>query len=455
MCKLKQYLLPLLARLAQKQVRDNLKKLIEKMVAKGGSNLYSLYENKSEYVNVCRMLSGDLKTVVDTDKLNISLLQNAIPFFKGKKVVSIVHDCSPIRKPESRVLDGLGKVQSLDNTVVNGYNTFATIAVDVGGREVRLLACTPFSNGVDSYVSKEERKAYETGQIKDPQRRAAIAAYDASGESHHQKDIVFAQVRLVSAHIKSIDPDISVVDIFDRGFDDVELFELETALGHDFIIRCKASRNSNEMYIDEKGIERCLKLKNQRFWKGDEVMYDRISFKKRTYKNVKGVFEWNTVEINGNIYSVLRVTFYQSNGKKIFSDDMLLLTSLTITGLEMAKLIWEMYMQRMAIESVFKFCKDELQWEAPRVNDWLTMKHLLSLVYFVAGYFYEIKDDLVQDEGIQWLAKIANGKGKVSPHFILKGIAMLIAYIEIKKLIDEGAITEEHILYAESIFMSG
>ncbi|MBK8472673.1 MAG: hypothetical protein IPL33_11205 [Sphingobacteriales bacterium] len=122
------------------------------------------------------------------------------------------------------------------------------------------------------------------------------------------------------------------------------MFELETALGHDFIIRCKASRNSNEDVYRRKGIERCLKLKNQRFWKGDEVMHDRISFKK-TYKNVKGVFEWNTVEINGNIYSVLRVTFYQSNGKKIFSDDMLLLTSLTITGLEMAKLIWEMYMQ--------------------------------------------------------------------------------------------------------------
>ncbi|MCC7222244.1 MAG: hypothetical protein IT273_00845 [Chitinophagales bacterium] len=93
--------------------------------------------------------------------------------------------------------------------------------------------------------------------------------------------------------------------------------------------------------------------------KGDEVMYDRISFKKKTYKNVKGTFEWNTVEINGNIYSVLRATFYQSNGKKIFSDDILLLTSLMITGLEMAKLIWEIYMQRMAIESVFKFCKDE------------------------------------------------------------------------------------------------
>ena len=58
MCKLHQYLLPLLARLAQKQVRDNLKKLIEKMVAKGGSNLYSLYENKSKYVNVCRMLTA-------------------------------------------------------------------------------------------------------------------------------------------------------------------------------------------------------------------------------------------------------------------------------------------------------------------------------------------------------------------------------------------------------------
>jgi hypothetical protein len=391
------------------------------------------------------MLNGELKTVIDTEKLNISMLRNATPFFKEKKVVCNIHDCSPIRKPESSVLDGLGVVKSLENKMVSGFDTFNSVMVDVPGHEIRLLSSTPFSNGVSSFVSVSERDLYEKGKITDKERVAEIAKHDELRESHNQKSVIFNQLRSINSHIKSENPHLTVIDIFDRGFDDAELFELETELENEFIVRGKANRNSNEVFIDEKGKEKAIKLVHQRFFKGEEVRFEQISFKNKSYKNALGVFEWNEVEIKGKMYSVLRVAFYQKSGQRVFKDDMIIITSLTINDLTMARLIWELYMQRTKIEAVFKFCKEELKWEAPRIDDWTTMKNLLTLVFFIAGYFYEIKQQLAQDPGAQWLAQLGNGKGKVTLHFLLKGIAKLIIYIEMKNFIAQMNISEDDI----------
>lgn len=391
------------------------------------------------------MLNGELKTIVDTDKLNISLLQNSTAFFKDKSVVCNVHDCSPIRKAESKVLDGLGKVKSLNNSLISGYDTFNSVMIDVEGSSLRLLSCTPFSNGVESFVSLAERKLVETGQLKDKERVKKIAEYDECGESHNQKSVIFKQLRAISAHLKAEKPDLMVIDIFDRGFDDTELFELETELGHEFIVRAKGNRNSNEMFIDDKGVEKAVKLAKQRFFKGDEIVFEQISFRGKKYAQAKGTFEWNEAEIKGKMYSVLRVAFYQKSGKRVFKDDMLIITSLTINDLVMAQLVWELYMQRSKIENVFKFCKQELNWEAPRMDDWTTMKNLLSLVYFVAGYFFEIEHQLTQDPNTQWLATLGGGKGKVTIHFLLKGIAKFINYLEMKNFIQERNISEQDI----------
>lgn len=426
----------------------------ERICTKKESRLYTLSKSKSEYVKHCRMFSGELKTIIDTKKLNISLLKNARPFFKEKDIVCNIHDGSPIRKPESKGLDGLGKVKSLGNKIVNGYETFNSVMVDVEGARLRLLSCVPYSNGEANFVSESERYAYNTGQIKDKSRRDEIAKYDDLEESFNQKTIVFNQLRAINTEIKKENPNLTIVDIFDRGFDDAELFELETELGNEFIVRGKANRKGNELYLDEKGKERAVKLIRQKFYKGDEVSYSKIKFGGKTYKEATGVFEWNTALIKGNTYSILRVCFYKKDGKKIFKDDMLLITSMSIDSIYMANTIWELYMQRGKIEAVFKFCKQELNWEAPRMDDWTTMRNLLSMVYFIAGYFYEIEDELTHDPTAQWLAKLGDGKGKVSVHFLLKGLAKIIGYLEIKYLLENNIIDQEDLKAAANIYLT-
>jgi len=398
------------------------------------------------------MFNGKLKTIIDSKKLNISLLKNATPFFKDKDIVCNIHDGSPIRKPESKVLSGLGKVKSLNNKIVNGYDTFNSVMVDVKGASIRLLSCVPYSNGEPSFVSVSERYAYENGQLKDKARRKEIAKYDESGESFNQKTIVFNQLREINKNIKAENPDLTIVDIFDRGFDDAELFELEAELENEFIVRGKANRTGQEIYVDEQGKERAVKLIRQKFYKGEDVHYSKIKFRGKTYSEAKGVFEWNTAIINGKTYSILRVCFYKKNGKKIFKDDMLLITSMSIDNIYMANTIWELYMQRGKIEAVFKFCKQELNWEAPRMDDWTTMRNLLSLVYFIAGYFYEIEDELTDDPTAQWLAELGDGKGKVTVHFLLKGLAKVIAYFEIKSLLENHNISQEDLKLATNIY---
>ena len=397
------------------------------------------------------MLSGELKTVVDTGKLNISMLQNAVSFFKDKQVVCNLHDFSPIRKPESKQLGSLGVVRDLDNILVPGYDTFCSMMVDVKGKSLRLLSITPFSNGEENFVSRSERYAFERGRL-DSNRSEQIACFDAAGTSFNQKDVVFNQLKSINTKIKAEHPGLTVIDIFDRGFDDTALFDLQATMGNEFIVRGKANRNGDELQVTREGKVQPVKLIRQTFTKGDEQAYQQIIFKGRTYKNATGVFEWNEVRIGSQVCSVLRVRFYKKDGSRIFKDDMLLITSMYIADVKMACTIWELYMQRSKAEAVFRFCKQELGWETPRIHDWTTMQNLLSMVYFIAGYFYEIEDQLAKDPSIQWLAQLGNGKGKVTPHFILKGIAKLIAFLEIQKQLEQNQIQPHLLQMAQQIY---
>jgi hypothetical protein len=390
------------------------------------------------------MFNGELKNTIDVNKLNISMLENSISFFKEKTLVCNIHDISPIRKPESQKLDSLGLVKDLENGVIPGYETFNSVMVDRKSKELRFLSSTPFSNGDSKFVGVKERKSYEKGLLEE-KRRAEIEQYDLSSQSFNQNDVIKGQLRQISKAIKTENPSLTVIDLFDRGFDSNDLFALEAELGHEFITRLKGNRNSNEVYMTENSAEKAIKLKDQFFMKGEDLPYKKISFKERIYLQAKGVFQWDNVEIAEKTYSVLRVEFYQRNGVKIFKDPMLLLTSLNINNLAMAQMVWELYMQRMKIESVFRFCKQELKWESPRIDDWQTMQNLLTFIYFVAGYFYEVEHELKNDPTVIWIAQLARSKGKVTPHFIIKGLGIIAGYIQVQKMIKEGIFTESDI----------
>ena len=100
--ELSSYCEPLLAQLAQPQVKKNAKVLIEKIIGGKNSNIYSISTDKNEYTKNHRMLDGSLKTVLDSNKLNVSLLANATDYFKTKDYVVVLHDPSDIRKKYSK-----------------------------------------------------------------------------------------------------------------------------------------------------------------------------------------------------------------------------------------------------------------------------------------------------------------------------------------------------------------
>jgi hypothetical protein len=82
-------------------------------------------------------------------------------------------------------------------------------------------------------------------------------------------------------------------------------------------------------------------------------------------------------------------------------------------------LVFEIYMTRSKIEGVFKFCKTTLGWETIQIPEFECIKNLLFLIFFVAGYFYEIEDQMTKDSTMIWHAEFGGGKGKISRIYIL------------------------------------
>lgn len=70
------------------------------------------------------MIGKDLKNVLDDKKISEALVNNSIGSLALQGDLILLHDPSDIRKQYSNKLEGLGKVRSLKNQVINGYGTF-------------------------------------------------------------------------------------------------------------------------------------------------------------------------------------------------------------------------------------------------------------------------------------------------------------------------------------------
>jgi len=391
------------------------------------------------------MLDGSLKNIVDVEKLNSSLLLNASDYFRDKDYLIMLHDPSEIRKPHSSKAPDLCKVRDFDNKLINGYKTHNSVVVNYKGKELRLLQSTPFSTSSFDYLNQAELSNYHANKIKDVARCKEISELLENGKGHNLKTITQKHVQVITEAVRKENPQAVIVDVYDRGFDDAQLFEFETNIGNLFVVRSKISRNSNQIIIDNNGKEQNVKLKYQTFFNSTEKQYRRIHYKNKLFHDLKGIFEWNYLEINNKTYSVVRVTIYQRNGKRLFKEPMLLISNFDVTTALLAEMVFEIYMKRSKIEGVFKFCKDVLGWESIQIPDFTTLSNLLTLVYFISAYFFEIEDQLTKDPSIQWLAEFGGGKGKVTRYYVLNGIARLILYKQTQQYIKEHNITEEQI----------
>ncbi len=453
--RLKRYIDELLLTFSDIRVKSNAEKLINGIISEKTTKLKTIAKDTKEYENFHNMLNGELKNVLDADKINKAMGLAAVNTQEGKYHVYVIHDESDIRKPESKVLENLGVVRDLKGNWIPGYSTYNIILVEPDSSQVHLYSCVPYSNSDPNFVSKREMELFIKGKLQDVERKKEIEAILTANNNYNSKSICLEQIKQVHADLKEVNPEISIVHVLDRGFDDKEVFELIHSLGDTFVIRGKSNRNANEKIVGESGKETFLKLVNKTF-ENEHIRYiPKIQFKRKVYTNVKCIYQWDTTIIGDSLWNVVRVMFYDRKGSRIFKDSMLLLTNFNINSPEMAVHVNMVYLQRPKIESVFKFLKENLGWEEFRVHDYESIKNIIALAFFIGGYFYEIEDEIADNKYACWIAELGGGKGKITKYFFMEGLKKLLLIVSFKEFVKKNNISEEEIEEAIQMFSTG
>ena len=122
---------------------------------------------------------------------------------------------------------------------------------------------------------------------------------------------------------------------------------------------------------------------------------------------------------------------------------MLLLTNKKINTLEDAYQVYITYLSRAKIECVFKFLKEGLGWEEMQIRDFKAIQNLLSICFYVASYLYEVGKEKAYDDYAILLAEIGGGKGKVTRHFIVRGIQQLLHHLRVSRILSKKELSQE------------
>ena len=382
------------------------------------------------------------------------MLDTNLEKIKGKYSALIIHDPSDIRKRYSEKLDNLGWVKDENGGWIRGYRSFNSVWLDEEDKQLHLLSSTPYSNSSPDYVGNKELASYEQGKITDSVRVNEIENALTTLDIHNLSMITVEQLSEIHEHIRLKNKNCVITHLLDREFVDFKLFSfIDKEIEDKFIVRYKKSNVSNEHTINEKGKEVRLKLSAKKDWQGKtSLIYKKIRFKKKVYHNAKADFVWDSICIEDALYWVVRIRFYDSEGKRIFKDDMLLITNKKIRSEEDAVLIWQQYMKRMKIEGVFRFCKQVLGWEEFLARNFELIKNLLCLCFFIGGYFYKKEDELIKDTTVHWIAELGGGKGKVTRGYFLEGIKNLMLMKKTQSYIEQNNISKEQVEGAFKMF---
>lgn len=384
---------------------------MDKIRSLGHLKIWTLSSTSNEYERYSRLLEGSAKHSLSCEQLNKHLLSQGSSALVGNQSIVVIHDPSPILKPESSKMENMSRVLDLDKQVVNGYESFNSIGI---GEDKRLHL---LSSVVASEAS--ERKATYQAQISD-----------------------------ISVGLKKTDKEVVLIHNMDRGFDDQDYFRLiDKELGDKFVIRLKLNRNSGlGKWDNAQGKEVNQKLKEADFLSHSEKVLEKFSWGKTLYTQVKVLLEWDTFYLGDDFYKVVRVTLKDRKGTQIFKNPMLLVSNLSVQSEMMALHIFQIYLKRMKIEGVFKFLKEHLGWDSFQIRKFKAIQNIIVLAYFIAGYFYEIEDELIENEWMKQVCVLGGGKGKVSKVFFLRGLTKMAHYQEIKQLMNGNNLTEEQVI---------
>lgn len=411
------------------------------MISKQTIRLWTVAQDKKEFERFRNLFNGNLKSVIDEEKISTILRENTANALGTEERVFVLHDPCDIRKPHSQKLENIGKVRDLNGNIITGYSTFNTVCVSEDGQTLQLSDITTFSNGdsdyyvrqneIDAVKKKTEGVNNEQNALTEEEKR--IHELITNGTYRNQRQVTEHQLREISTSLKKENESLRVCHILDRQFDALPYFEFITnELEDEFVIRLKVSRNSEETVVNTEGKKSFVKLVDASLPYRTSTILDKVCLNKSVYQQVERVLEWGTLTLNDVTYQVVRVTLLTREKKPIFKKPMLLLTNCEVDSSEDAFGIYRAYLMRVKIEGVFKFVKNALGWEQFQVRDWESIKNLIALAFFIGGYFYEIEAELANHPVIEWLCQLGGGKGKISRHYFLEGLKCLLIHQQVE-----------------------
>jgi len=410
---------------------------------------------RNEYESFKGLLSGKQASTLDRTTLLNCVAEKTKLDLGSAQHVYLLHDPCDIRKPHSSDLEDLGKVLSLQKTVINGYSSFNSVAITPDNQEVHLLDSFVYSNSQPNYVSQSDvvlikKDGGKTTELKNKKGKISLEkqALVDKGTYQNGSKLAKTQISKTSALLKK--EDRTICHVLDREFDDATMFEHIESLGDEFVIRLKLNRLSNEsqtVYTPKGKLSKRVKQKkiiDKKFTQQGNFGIDKLDIKGKVYRQVEGLVEWETLTIGDKTYTVLRISL-SLKGKPLFENPMLLLTNRKIENAEQACQAYKTYILRFKIEVVFRFLKQNMGWETFQVRDFNTIANLLALVFFLAGYFKELEEELRNHPLTNFLCKLALSKGKTTLFFILKGLEKLAQYQEVVKWMEKENITQQQI----------
>jgi len=379
-------------------------------------------------------MGNNKMTDISPAMVNDTLMENVIETLSDSTETYLIHDPSDIRKPHSKKSENLGKVLDLKGKVINGYSSHNVVVINGTGRSVSLLSHQSYSNKDPKFLKKEFIDNLNAGKKFDDEKEAR--ALYTSGNYFNQKTITTEALKKSSQGIKSAYPTMNITHILDREFDDGELFDMiNDELNDDFIIRVKKNRVTEKK--DDEG--KNIKLIDSDLQGSRHIPIQKVKFKNKVFQDVNLLIEWGC----HNKYTVIRATITDREGNNIFKAPMLLITNKNIKCEESAHQVYLNYLKRSKIESVFRFLKDGLGWEDMQIRDFKAIQSLLSLCFYVSAYLYEIGEKVTYDDFSIILADLGGGKGRVTRHYIFKGIQILLMKTRADRILETAKIPKE------------
>jgi hypothetical protein len=411
-------------------------------------NLYRMVEEKKAYDVFKGLLNGKQVSTLSSETLIECVQKRSLSQLgESHSIRYVLHDGCDIRKPNSKELEYIGQVMSLSKQVINGYKTMNSVVVDVENQVVSLLCHELYSNKMPNYIGQTTlNDAQAVSQLSVAQQQMLIDKTYINTLELFRKNL-----KSSSELLKSTDPQLQVGHIFDREFDDDANFEyIDSELKDIFVARLKTNRLSHQTFNPTtpkgKPSKRLVhyKLIDKTFANSAFYSIDKILIKGVKHENVQAHIEWETLKMNEKSYNVVRITLLKEQ-KPLFLQPMLLLTNNKVQSAQDAKSIYMAYLLRSKIEVVFKFLKQNLGWEAFQVRDFNSIKNLLALAFFLVGFFPELENELKEHPLAIHLCHLAKSKGKVSLHFLLNGLELLVNFQQVSFWMKQNDISKEQI----------